>query len=112
LPPGTALAIVIIATDKTQLTQFSNSKPAYPAYLTLGKTPRAISCKPVTANEKSSRTQCLFHESMCCILDVLKLTGVEGMYIIGGDGAMLRVYPVLACYIVDYPEKYFVTCAK
>ncbi|EGO25961.1 hypothetical protein SERLADRAFT_437687 [Serpula lacrymans var. lacrymans S7.9] len=42
LPSGAALAPVIIAMDKTQLTQFSTSKSAYPVYLTLGNIPRAI----------------------------------------------------------------------
>lgn len=42
LPTGAALAPVIIATDKTQLTQFSGSKSAYPVYLTLGNIPKAL----------------------------------------------------------------------
>ncbi|KAJ8579259.1 hypothetical protein M405DRAFT_870500 [Rhizopogon salebrosus TDB-379] len=42
LPEGTAVAPVIIAIDKMQLTQFSGSKSVYPVYLTLGNIPRAI----------------------------------------------------------------------
>lgn len=35
------IAPVILATDKTQLTQFSGNKAAYPVYLTLGNLPKA-----------------------------------------------------------------------
>ncbi|KAJ7064424.1 hypothetical protein B0H15DRAFT_807765 [Mycena belliarum] len=46
LPPGAALAPVIIATDKTQLTQLSGGKSAYPVYLTLGNIPKSLRRKP------------------------------------------------------------------
>ena len=42
LPPKATLAPVIIATDKTTLTQFTGDKKAYPVYLTLGNIPKAI----------------------------------------------------------------------
>ena len=42
LPAGAAASPVILATDKTQLTQFLGNKSAYPIYLTLGNIPRAI----------------------------------------------------------------------
>ena len=46
LPPGATVAPIIIATDKTQLTQFSGGKSAYPIYLTLGNIPHSIWHKP------------------------------------------------------------------
>ena len=46
LPQGAALAPVIIATNKTQLTQFSSNKSAYSIYMTLWNIPRAIKHKP------------------------------------------------------------------
>ena len=46
IPEGACVAPVIISTDKTQLTQFSGGKLAYPVYLTLGNIPRAMCCKP------------------------------------------------------------------
>ncbi|EGO00342.1 hypothetical protein SERLA73DRAFT_26615, partial [Serpula lacrymans var. lacrymans S7.3] len=116
LPSGAALAPVIIATDKTQRTQFSDSKSAYPVYLILGSIPRAIRRKPsqhaciligyLSVNKR------LFHESMSVILEPLKKAGIEGMDITGGDGAVRRVHPVLACYIADYAEQCLVTCTK
>ncbi|KAF9471254.1 hypothetical protein BDN70DRAFT_774172, partial [Pholiota conissans] len=46
LPPGATVAPVIIATDKTLLTQFSGGKSAYPIYLTIGNLPKGIRRKP------------------------------------------------------------------
>ncbi|KIM62282.1 hypothetical protein SCLCIDRAFT_25037 [Scleroderma citrinum Foug A] len=46
LPEGSCAVAVIIATDKTQLTQFSGGQQGYPVYLTLGNIPRAIRRKP------------------------------------------------------------------
>ena len=126
------MAPVIIATDKTQLTQFSGSKSAYPVYLTLGNIPRAIRRKPsqqacvligylsvekilgskLTKNDKSSRIQRLFHDSMRTILGPLKEVGRTGMEVTGGDGKVRMVYPILACYVADYPEQCLVTCSK
>ncbi|KAG1844084.1 hypothetical protein DFJ58DRAFT_731389 [Suillus subalutaceus] len=132
LPVGAALAPVIIATDKTQLTQFSSSKSAYPIYLTLGNIPRAIRRKPsqqacfllgylsvdkilkddLSSREVSSRAQRLFHDSLRIILEPLKLAGAEGVEITGGDGCVRLIFPVLACYVADYPEQCLVTCSK
>jgi hypothetical protein len=128
LPQGAALAPVIIATDKTQLTQFSSNKSTYLIYMTLGNIPRAIRCKPtqqacfllgyllvdrilkddLTSREVSSRGQRLFHDSLCIILEPLRQAGTQGVEIVGGDGSVRLVFPVLACY----PEQCLVTCSK
>ncbi|KAH7903141.1 hypothetical protein BJ138DRAFT_968054, partial [Hygrophoropsis aurantiaca] len=132
LPIGSSIAPVIISTDKTQLTQFSGSKSAYPVYLTLGNIPRAIRRKPsqhaciligylsvdkiisnkLSKKEKSIRMQRLFHDSMRLILEPLKEAGRTGVEMTGGDGKIRRIFPVLACYIADYPEQCLITCAK
>ncbi|KAG1865571.1 hypothetical protein C8R48DRAFT_551314, partial [Suillus tomentosus] len=113
LPEGSAVAPVIIATDKTQLTQFSGSKSAYPVYLTLGNIPRAIRHKPSQqACILIGYLSCLFHDSMCTVLDPLKEAGRNGMEVVGGDGKVRRIHPILACYVADYPEQCLVACAK
>lgn len=132
LPKGAALAPVIIASDKTQLTQFSGSKAAYPVYLTLGNLPRSIRRKPskhaailiaylsvdkisriaLTKNALRARNQQLFHESMRLVLEPLKKAGQDGVQMIGGDGQVRQVHPILASYVADYPEQCLVTCTK
>ncbi|KAG1812790.1 uncharacterized protein BJ212DRAFT_1448021 [Suillus subaureus] len=132
LPEGSVVTLVIIATDKTQLTKFSGSKSAYPMYLTLGNIPRAIRCKPsqqacilvgylsmdkisnskLSKKEKMSRIQCLFHDSMCTILEHLKEAGHTRMDMVCGDGKVQRIHPILACYMADYLEQCLVTCVK
>ncbi|EGN93443.1 hypothetical protein SERLA73DRAFT_63965, partial [Serpula lacrymans var. lacrymans S7.3] len=115
LSKGAALSPVIIATEKTQLMQFSDSKFAYPVYLTLGNIPRAIQWRPsqhACILLATCLVQRLFHESMKIILDPLKKVGRDGIEVVGGDGAVRRVYSVLVCYVADYPEQCLVTCSK
>ncbi|KAJ3710580.1 hypothetical protein C8R42DRAFT_596923, partial [Lentinula raphanica] len=135
IPEGGTLAPVIIASDKTQLTQFSGSKLAYPVYLTLGNVPKATRRKPGSracvliaylpvdkfVKDGLSKTQLklrnyqVFHKAMSIVLQPLKAAGNpkgQGVEVVCGDGAVCRVYPILAIYIADYPEQCLVTCTK
>ncbi|KAF5335612.1 hypothetical protein D9757_015360 [Collybiopsis confluens] len=135
IPEGGTIAPVIIASDKTQLTQFSGNKSAYPVYLTLGNIPKALRRKPgaraciliaylsvdkPTKNKQSKttlklRNYELFHRSMAVVLESLKAAGKPegpGVEMAGGDGAIRQVYPLLATYVADYPEQCLVTCTK
>ena len=115
LPTGAAVAPVIIATDKTQLTQFSGSKSAYPVYMTLGNIPRALRRKPsehaciligylsvdkvdtegLSSRRQRALAQQLFHTSTRMILEPLIKAGKEGILVTSGDGSIRRVYPIL-----------------
>ncbi|KAG2050854.1 hypothetical protein BDR06DRAFT_864261, partial [Suillus hirtellus] len=116
LPDGASVAPVIIASDKTQLTQFSASKSAYPVYLTLGNIPRAMRRKPgqhaCILIGYLSVDKVLFHESLRIILEPLKQAGRTGVEITGGDGLVHLVFPIIACYVADYPEQCLATCSK
>jgi hypothetical protein len=132
LPKGATLAPIIIATDKTQLTQFSGNKAAYPVYLTIGNIPKALRRKPskhacvliaylsvdkvdrtkMTDIEHQSRVQRVFHESMRTVLEPLINAGNQGVDMVGSDGAWRKVFPILTCYVADYPEQCLVTCTK
>ncbi|KAJ3718877.1 hypothetical protein C8R42DRAFT_697291 [Lentinula raphanica] len=125
---GGTVAPVILATDKTQLTQFSGSKSAYPVYLTIGNIPKNIRRKPgsracillaylsvdkivkkgLSETQIKLRNYQLFHTSMALILGPLKAAGNPA----GPGVEMVGVYPVLATYIADYPEQCVVTCTK
>jgi hypothetical protein len=126
------MAPVIIATDKTQLTQFSGSKAAYPVYLTIGNIPKATRRKPskkacvliaylsvdkinrkgMTVQEHRSRVQRVFHDSMRLVLKPLMEAGDKGVEMTGSDGTVRKVHPILSCYVADYPEQCLVACTK
>ncbi|KAJ3966048.1 hypothetical protein EV361DRAFT_872717 [Lentinula raphanica] len=132
LPEGATIAPLIIATDKTQLTQFSGSKQAYPVYLTLGNIPKALRRKPsqqacillaylpvdkmakdvLPKRELSSPYQRLFHEAMRIIFSPLQEAGRLGVELASGDGTVRLVHPILASYVADFPEQCLVTCSK
>ena len=112
LPAGAAASPVILATDKTQLTQFSGNKSAYPVYLTLGNIPRAIRRRPsehacillgylpvskvsrvgLTKREHKARTQRIFHAAMRLIVSPLIKAGKEGIEVTSGDGCVCPRY--------------------
>ena len=132
LPAGATVAPVIIATDKTQLTQFSGGKSAYPVYLTIGNLPKAIRRQPsrnaciliaylpvdkisrsnLTQQQHRSRSQRLFHQCMCMVLSPLIEAGKQGVNMSRGNGSIYRVHPILCCYVADYPEQCLVACGK
>ncbi|PPQ92723.1 hypothetical protein CVT25_013764, partial [Psilocybe cyanescens] len=132
LPLGATVAPVIIATDKTQLTQFSGNKSAYPVYLTIGNIPKATRRKPskhacvliaylsvdkldrskMNDQQHRSRVQRIFHDSMRIVLQPLIDAGQKGVEMVSADGAVRKVHPILTCYVADYPEQCLVTCTK
>ncbi|KAJ3752724.1 hypothetical protein EV360DRAFT_54735, partial [Lentinula raphanica] len=109
---GATLAPVILATNKTQLTQFSGNKSAYPpriwgvslgslemgpgtracvllAYLSVDKPGK----KGLTKREMKLRRYQLFHRSMSIILEPLKRAGNplgRGIEMVGGNGCVRR----------------------
>jgi hypothetical protein len=66
----------------------------------------------ITKQELSARNQRRFHESMRIILHSLVQAGKYGIEMTGGDGAVRKVHPILACYVADYPEQCLVACTK
>lgn len=132
VPTGATIAPVIIATDKTQLTQFSGNKSAYPVYLTIGNLPKAVRRKPsknaciligylpvdkldrskMTVHDHRSRIQRIFHQSMKIILQPLIEAGISGVDMESSNGDIRQVHPILTCYVADYPEQCLVACSK
>ncbi|CDO76236.1 hypothetical protein BN946_scf184644.g10 [Trametes cinnabarina] len=127
--PGATVVLIIIFSDKTQVTLFQN-KSAYPVYLTIGNLPKAIHQKPgrqgqillaylptsrlehITNKAARRRTIAnLFHASMSHVLEPLHSAGAEGIVMVSGDGVARRCHPILAAYVGDYLEQCLVTCA-
>lgn len=129
---GATVSPLIIATDKTQLMQFSGGKQAYPVYITLGNIPRELRCKPseqacvllayfpvnkidkegLATRELSGRHARLFHDCMRHLLHPLEAAGKEGVDMTSADGCTRHVYPILASYVADFPEQCLVACSK
>ncbi|KAF9533413.1 hypothetical protein CPB83DRAFT_757552 [Crepidotus variabilis] len=120
LPLGSTVCPVIIATNKTQLTQLTGGLYAYPIYLTIGNILKSIRRKPSKQAciligylpKIGSRHQDLFHSAMRHILSPLIAAGKDGVDMANGRGEVYRVFPILACYAADFPEQCLVTCTK
>ncbi|KAG1879758.1 hypothetical protein F4604DRAFT_1879992 [Suillus subluteus] len=128
--PGGMIILIIISSDKTQVTMFRN-KAAYPVYLTIGNIPKEICRKPSRSahillaylptthlehiSNKASR-RCtmanLYHACMSRVLAPLESAGLDGVKIRSGDGALRRCHPLFACFIGDYPEQLLATGVK
>ncbi|KAL0062888.1 hypothetical protein AAF712_010209 [Marasmius tenuissimus] len=126
------IAPIILATNKTQLTQFSGSRSAYPVYLTLGNIPRHIrrrssqqACilvaylpvdkiakRGLTKREHSARYSQLFYESMRFLLSPIAQVSQSGVEMVGGDSSVRRVHLIVSCYVANYPEQCLVGCSK
>lgn len=132
LPGGSTVVPIILSSDKTQLSVFSGDKTAYPLYMTIGNIDKSIRRKPTygaqiligylpTTNfsgtdltddaARVTRAR-IFHHALNLIFEPLKQAAKDGVQLTSGDGAIRRGFPILACYVADYPEQCLVACTR
>ncbi|KAH9177873.1 hypothetical protein EDB89DRAFT_2111982 [Lactarius sanguifluus] len=126
--PGATVILVILSSDKTQLTLF-RGKAAYPVYLTIGNVSKDIrrklsrcaqmlisyiptACLEGIGNKTARRHTLanLFHFCMRNLLAPITSHGEMGIAMMSGDGVWRWCHPIFAAFIGDYPEQVLVTC--
>ncbi|KAF9491508.1 hypothetical protein BDN71DRAFT_1363469, partial [Pleurotus eryngii] len=127
---GAFVAPVILASNKTQLSNFGSDKSAWPVYLTISNLSKEIcqcpSCHgtvligylPITKLQCFSKSihlleiYWLFHKCMLKLVNPLVAAGKQGVEMTCADSLIQKIFPILTAYIADYPEQCLVACCK
>ncbi|KAG0692303.1 hypothetical protein DFH29DRAFT_985826 [Suillus ampliporus] len=101
LPDGATIAPIILASDKTSLSQFRGDKTSWPVYMSIGTLP-----KPKGVRRPLRATVLIGWASTLPSLHGLLLhpshpAEIMGVDMVCADSWIRRVYPILAVYVSD-----------
>ena len=132
---GSTVIPILLASDKTKLTNLGGNKTAWPVYMSLGNLPMDLRLSPSTGSwipiaylphcewetvlnstQKDDTfhgicTSRLFHQALKHALLPLEEAGRAGVQMVDGHGNMRHCFPLLAAYLGDYPEQILVNIA-
>ncbi|KAG2339093.1 hypothetical protein BDR05DRAFT_977833 [Suillus weaverae] len=91
LPEGATIAPIILASDKTMLSQFQGDKSAWPVYLSISS----------IAKEKQ-------HQTSTCATVLIGYLPATKLDCFTSDA----LYPILATYVADFPKQCLIACCK
>ncbi|KAB5587770.1 hypothetical protein CTheo_8789 [Ceratobasidium theobromae] len=130
LKRGATVVPLILSSNKTQLSVLSGRKKVWLVYLSIGNVSKKLRQRPsqgamiliaylpiaeltciTNVNERRQKSWDLFHACMGAILEPIKEASKHGVEALCADGHVRRIHPILAVYIVDFPEQCLVTCA-
>ncbi|KAG1770175.1 hypothetical protein EDD22DRAFT_977202 [Suillus occidentalis] len=104
LQEGAVVAPVILASDKTVLSQFRGDQEVWPVYLTLGNISKDIHRQP--SKHAAILIAYLPITKLECFFDA----GRDGVEITCPDRQVRRMHPIVAAYVANFPEQCLVAC--
>ncbi|KAI6099661.1 hypothetical protein F5141DRAFT_1190519 [Pisolithus sp. B1] len=107
LPSGATVTPVILASDKTELSQFKGDKNAWPVYLSIGNLLKEVCHQPSC---HASILLSYLPVSKLEMVQPLVDTGQSGVEIVCADRQIWRVSPILTAYIRDHPKQCLIAC--
>ncbi|KAF8583280.1 hypothetical protein K439DRAFT_1647284 [Ramaria rubella] len=114
LPPGVTISPVILVPDKTQLSQFSGDKSAWPVYIMIGNISKNTRWK--TSLQGSVLLGYIPVSKLTCFSkpqwSLMVSAGTHGVSMTCADGGIHNVFPILSAYVADFPEQTLVACCQ
>ncbi|KAG2040381.1 hypothetical protein BDR03DRAFT_932668 [Suillus americanus] len=106
LPESATIAPIILASDKTMLSQFQGDKSAWLVYLSIGNIAKEKQC------QTSACATILIGYLPVTKLNCFTSDAQDGVDMVCADSFIRRVYPILAAYVADFPEQCLIACCK